>query len=773
MFGWRNALFSAAALVGASLFFSPASATSRPETIAPPRLTLNLNPHWLFFSGDLPDAHSDSVSDKKFIAVCLPHCNAIVPHRDIDMQQFRNVSWYRRHLRLSTEYRNKRFILNFQGAAQVTEVFINGTSAGMHRGAYTPFSFDISELLRFRADNMIAVRVDSRKHKEIPPEGAALDYMLFGGLARDVSLVITDPLHIEWLFASRSTENPACATVRCRINNNYPAGKHCLVKTLILDSAGVMVAHGSDTITIGPDSSGELTITTSRITGLREWDTDHPCRYTISTRIMLDSTVVDEYSVITGFRSILFSSDDGKFYLNGKPLRLSGLNRHETYPFIGRAAANRLQASDADRLKYDLGCNIVRCSHYPQDPEFLDRCDEIGLLVIEEIPGWIHVGDTAWQRNALTNVEEMVVRDRNHPSIISYGVRINESYDFHDFYQKTNQLARSLDPTRPTHGVRLKDRGIPAEFMEDIWTENFTIPRGKPDRLPWLIPESFGVGCQVHAWDDEENLIQKMLRFAEFIDSVNMNPFIAGQIGWCAFDYNSSNRTADGTVCYYGASDMYRIPKHSGIFLRSQNDPTMAGPMVEILHTWRKKLSPNDVWVAGNCKRVELFINGTSLGQKKPDQYQFLRYPLTVWKNVAFSPGEIKAVGYIGDSVAATTIRITPGPVVALKIIPDDTMIVAGGDMTRIVVLAVDRHGQTVPQANNVVALSVAGAADFIGQSLIALEDGKTAFFVKSRSDETGVALCSAEAVGLAVVGATIKISTDPLSALRRKIVGK
>ena len=117
--------------------------------------------------------------------------------------------------------------------------------------------------------------------------------------------------------------------------------------------------------------------------------------------MLQDSTVVDECSEKIGLRSISFSKTDGRFSINGKPLWLRGLNRHETFPFIGRAAANRLQAKDADILKYDLGCNIVRCSHYPQDPEFLSRCDEIGLLVLEEIPGWLYVGDTAWQRIAL------------------------------------------------------------------------------------------------------------------------------------------------------------------------------------------------------------------------------------------------------------------------------------------------------------------------------------------------------------------------------------
>ena len=158
---------------------------------------------------------------------------------------------------------------------------------------------------------------------------------------------------------------------------------------------------------------------------------------------------------------IQFNRTDGRFYLNGQPLKLRGLNRHESYPYIGRAAPNRLQVRDADILKYELGVNIVRTSHYPQDPEFLDRADEIGLLVMEEIPGWQHIGNTAWQDIAVENVREMVMRDRNHPSIVLWGVRINESGDNRDLlhpHQQPGPPARSVPPDRrraQLHGQRV------------------------------------------------------------------------------------------------------------------------------------------------------------------------------------------------------------------------------------------------------------------------------------------------------------------------------
>ena len=369
---------------------------------------------------------------------------------------------------------------------------------------------------------------------------------------------------------------------------------------------------------MGPDSSLEFAYATGPISLPRLWDTEHPYLYTVRTRVQQDSTVVDECSEKIGLRSISFSKTDGRFYINGKPLRLRGLNRHETFPFMGRAAADRLQAKDADILKYDLGCNVVRCSHYPQDPEFLSRCDEIGLLVLEEIPGWIYVGDTAWQQIALKNVEEMVMRDRNHPSVISYGVRINESLDFHDLYEKTNRLARTLDPTRPTHGVRVKGRrNSPAEFLEDVWAQNFLIPKGKPQPLPWLITECVGIGAPDTLLGRRKSSLSRRCSGSRkcWIRSA-ANEYMAGALGWCAFDYNSAYRTADHSVCYYGAADIFRIPKHAGMFLKSQADPAMVGPMVYIAHYWKKPLAHNEVWVASNCEQVELFVNGKSLREK-------------------------------------------------------------------------------------------------------------------------------------------------------------
>src|SRR6202030_3333216 len=182
------------------------------------------------------------------------------------------------------------------------------------------------------------------------------------------------------------------------------------------------------------------------------WDLNHPQLYHVRERLMRAHQVVDEQVRRIGFREATFTAHG--FSLNGKIVKLRGLDRHQTFPYVGQAMPARVQRRDAQILRNSLKCNIVRTSHYPQSPHFLDACDEIGLLVLEEIPGWQHIGDEPWQQLSIDNASRMIRRDWNHPSVILCEVRINESRDDHDFYARTNALARRLDPTRQTGGIR-------------------------------------------------------------------------------------------------------------------------------------------------------------------------------------------------------------------------------------------------------------------------------------------------------------------------------
>ena len=264
-----------------------------------------------------------------------------------------------------------------------------------------------------------------------------------------------------------------------------------------------------------------------------------------------------------------------------------GLNWHQAWPYVGYAMPKRAQQDDADILKYELGVNTVRTSHYPQSRHFLDRCDEIGLLVIEEIPGWQHIGDDQWKQLACEHVREMIQRDWNHPSVFLWGVRINESRDDHDFYTETNRIARELDPTRQTCGVRVHAH---SEFLEDVYTMNdFThfggdlvlrdqrVVTGLDHYVPYIVTEYNGHMYPTKRFDHEERLMEHGLRHMRVLSAAGLDPHIAGTVGWCAFDYNTHYQFGSGDrICYHGVMDMFRIPKFAADAYRSQVDPEKA-----------------------------------------------------------------------------------------------------------------------------------------------------------------------------------------------------
>ena len=283
-----------------------------------------------------------------------------------------------------------------------------------------------------------------------------------------------------------------------------------------------------------------------------------------------------------------------------------GLDRHQSFPYSGYGLGRAAQEKDAEILKHELRVNIVRTSHYPQSPWFLDHCDRIGLLVLEEIPGWQHIGGAKWKAESVENVRRMVTRDWNHPSIITWGVRINESRDDHDFYAATNAMAHSLDTTRPTCGVR----NFPeSEFLEDIYTMNDFIdgdykelggnrpkvplrtPRevtGLDRDVPYLVTEFGGHTYPTKTYDQEQRQAQHVTRYLDVINAAYGNDNIAGSIGWCAFDYNTHMDFGSGDrICHHGVMDMFREPKFASYVYTSQSDPN-AGAVLEPVTFWAR-----------------------------------------------------------------------------------------------------------------------------------------------------------------------------------------
>ncbi|MBN2035835.1 MAG: DUF4982 domain-containing protein [Chitinispirillaceae bacterium] len=734
------------------------------------RVEIELDTGWLYNPSDVSNGQSTSLNESGWTRVCVPHANVITKHAFQSESAFRFISWYRKHFTPPASQNGRRFYLEFEGVSINATVYVNGQQAGSHRGGYTPFTIDITDRVTTGQDNLIAVRVDSRQQSSVPPEGGRLDFMIYGGMVRPVNLIVTDPLHVEWVFAS--TQNPSqsapsnpTVNVKTRIVNNSGSAKTCALVTSVVDRSNTVVATVSSSQSVPANGSYVFNQTTPALSNPTLWDIHNPYLYTVYSQVRDGSTYVDEYTERIGIRSITMNRTSGGFYLNGRVLKLFGLNRHETYPYIGRAAPRRLQRKDADILKYELGCNTVRTSHYPQAPDFLDRCDEIGLLVLEEVPGWMHIGDAAWKNLEREVLVDMIVRDRNHPSIFTWGVRVNESPDDNAFYRTMNDSARALDPTRLTCGVRRSNSDPATSFLEDIWTQNFLGPSSNPPNMPVITTEVIGHGFPVNSFSREDSLVDLIIHHANAQNQSFAQSKWGGMLGWCAFDYASSHdnavvNNAGRYVSNHGMADVFRILKFAGYLYQSQRDPSRYGPMVHICNYWRSG-SPKPVYVTSNCDQVELFVNGSSVGRTTPSQYTSLPHSFFQF-NASWSSGNLRADGYIGGSKVASHTWHTPGAPTKITLTPDTSTIFENGDMTRVVIMVGDANNPFVPYNTASVTISVTGAGDFIGESPIAMENGVSAFYVRSRAGQTGTITSNASASGLPTASCVITVIKKP-----------
>jgi len=778
-FGHFRRMGRVIALVALALFASRTSVVASRFDIHP-RLELNFSTGWLFSPKDELGAEKPGFSDANFERISIPHANIITPHEMFDPDTFRFVSWYRKHFRPDTNFRGKEVYVDFQGVMTVADVYLNGRQLAHHEGGYTPFSVDLTPALELDSENVLAVRVDSRVQKHVPPEGAdkMFGYYLFGGIQRDVTMRIVDPLHIEDSYYTTTRIQPDTREdAQVRIVNRRPGVATITILFRLMDTEGKKVAETQTKARLEPGAAGVFKLELGPLREIRLWDVDHPTRYVAMTEIRQGATVVDLDRTWIGIRAIHWDPESGEFRLNGRALKLRGMNRHQTFAYIGGAAPNRLQRRDARILKFEMGLNLVRSSHYPPDPEFLDECDRIGLLVMDEFPAWQFIGTSReWQDNAVQAVHDMIVRDRNHPSIIVWGVRGNEASpheeDDRTLYSRTYGLARELDRTRPPGGARLSDawhgKFVPEEILAVNDYSNWDKPESWPQQAtsrPWLITE-YGHPEQFPAWVGERDLLRFALNWMGYLDRINRHPEISGGIGWAAFDYNSPEfNTPVAATAHHCVDDIFRLPKgFSSYALASQADPVVYGPMIKIMSTWR--WSDGKVYVASNATEVELTLNGKPLGRAKPTEFPNLIHPLFVFTVPTFEPGELEAHAWMEGKVVATDAVRTPGRAQRLVLKSDDAELVAdGADMTRVVVTAVDEHGTPVPVEDRRVFIEVKNGT-FIGENPIHLEAGRIAFYIKSREGCTIPIRARAYAEALEsseVLALGVRLSVGPL----------
>jgi beta-galactosidase len=742
----RNFLKTTSTLIaGAALV---PSAFAREEPTAEGRLVLPMNRKWLFSRTVGEGAHLKDFDDSAYERVVIPHTNARLPWHGFDEKTYEFVSSYRRHFKLPAEARGKHVFVDFEGVMTASTVWINGVRLGEYKGGYTPFTFELTPQIDFDANNVLAVDVDSSERPDIPPFGYEIDYLTFGGIYREVSLRVVPETFLENVFARPNnvlSEHPGL-DIDCHVQYLEVSPKPLRLEVALRDG-NRLVDKGSQSIP-APAATGEAAVHTVRLANLNSiklWDLAHPNLYKVDVSLWRGGQKIDSISRRIGFREAQFT--DRGFELNGKVIKLRGLDRHQTFPFVGQAMPGRVQRRDAQILRNNLKCNIVRTSHYPQSPHFLDACDEVGLLVLEEIPGWQHIGDQAWQDISVDNVSRMIRRDWNHPSIVLWGVRINESRDNHDFYTRTNAMAHQLDPTRQTGGIRYFQE---SEFLEDVFTMNdFGFPLKPPNHPRYLNTEFVGHTYPTKTIDQVERLTEHMIRHARVHDQLASNPQYSGGIGWCAFDYNTHGNFGSGDrICYHGVTDIFREPKPAAGFYKSQCDPAEEIVLEPAFHWARGDASVgfSKAVVCSNCDHIKLYIRDQMVVEADPDRKQFphLRYaPFTLELGDPWHKwGDLRLEGYIEGKLVITKNYSGRGIDVKFALAPDDAALIAdGADATRVVLRVTDEFGAIRPFANDAIKLELEGPAEIIGDNPFALVGGTGAIWIRAKEEPGTVRL--------------------------------
>lgn len=644
-----------------------------------------LNDDWLFTEQFEDSLAAPEYPENTLQPVRLPHTCKETPFHYFDESLYQMVSGYRRHLLIPKDWQGKQILLTFEGAAHDSTVFCNGKKVGEHHCGYTAFTVDLTDNVLYGQDNLLCVRLDSRENLNVPPFGYVIDYMTYGGIYRDVRLEVKEKVSLSDIFVHTAIDfrsSPVTAQITSEItltasDENVTIRQYYMPKSTAAAQESWRLLCEQ---TVSADTTCDKKIAlTAAITDPLLWDTEEANLYILKTQLYQDNTLLDETETTFGIREAVFKKDG--FYLNGRKLRIRGLNRHQCFPYVGYAMPKSMQRLDADLLKKELGLNAVRTSHYPQSHYFLERCDELGLLVFTEFPGWQHIGDDFWKAQAVANAEDMIRQYRNHPSIILWGIRINESPDDDAFYEKTNAVAHKLDPTRPTGGVRAMKK---SHLLEDVYTYNDFLHDGEMPgcnskkkvtsdmEKPYLISEYNGHMYPTKAFDNEERRSEHAIRHANVLDAVAGQPDIAGSFGWCMFDYNTHKDFGSGDrICYHGVMDMFRNPKLAANIYACEQEQT---PVLEIT-------SSMDIGEHPGCNRGNIYIlsNADSVKMYKNDRFIKEYLPgMSHYKHLKHGP--ILIDDFIGDSFAKNE-RFRPKHA---KEITDAMNLVARGSLNHI-----------------------------------------------------------------------------------------
>ena len=744
---------------GAPAPATPAPATPASLTGVGPREELLLDRGWRFHLGDAASVDRDfeygrgrmfakagdlfAPSSRDFDAggwraVDLPHDWAVeLPFRDdvAELIEFgskplgraypeTSIGWYRRVLDIPKRDAGRRLVVRFDGVYRDAVVALNGHYLGRNLSGYAPFEYDISDLVDHGAPNVLVVRVDATGREGWFYEGA--------GIYRHTWLIKTSPLHVaRWgtFVTSAVGQGSARLTLRTAVANDGDHEAVCTVVHAVLDPSGREVATARSQPVAVPARDRRELVQEVDVRAPALWSVEAPALYRLVTTVEHGATELDRYQTTFGIRTVEFDAARG-FLLNGSHVVLKGTCNHQDHAGVGSALPDRLHAYRIERLK-QMGSNAYRTAHHPPAPELLDACDRLGMLVVDETRMF---GST---EEGQSQLERLILRDRNHPSVICWSIA-NEEWEDQGNSRGARiaatlaHLARRLDPSRPITAAMDFDWGTGIALAVDVQGCNYERPKQPETNLDALhrrVPDKPTMGTEVastyctrgiYVADDARGY-----RTGYDVDHPGYGataegwwtffaarPHLAGGFVWTGFDYRGEPSPYKWPCIssHFGIMDTCGFAKDNYHYYRAWWGDQ---PVLHLFPHWSwagREGKEIAVWVHSNLERVELVLNGKSLGSQAVTRYRHLAW------NVAYAPGTLEARGYRGGDLVLRAVQETTGAPARIVLTADRPSLAADGEDVAVITAAVvDARGRAVATASNEIAFRVSGAGALIG----------------------------------------------------------
>jgi beta-galactosidase len=629
----------------------------------------------------------------------------------------KNIGWYRHGFDLPASDKGRSLWIDFDGVSRNCKVWLNGHYLGRHKSGYTAFRFDITKAAIYGGRNVLTVRVDARGHEGWWYEG--------GGIYRHVWLNKSDANHVApWgvFVASTPKTKGAILKVETTLQNDSNTTSVISLVSEAVDPKGKVVLKLKTKVKV-PAQGRKTLAQKGRLAKASHWSVETPHLYRWITRLLIGTEEIDRTETIFGIRSIRFDANLG-FLLNGKPVKLKGTCNHQDHAGVGVAIPDRLWAFRLERLQA-MGSNAYRCAHNPPAPELLDECDRRGVLVIDENR---RLGDS---KHILEQVESMILRDRNHPSIVMWSICNEEPKQGTDEGRKSGvamkKLIKKLDPTRPVTAAMNGGWGEGLTHVIDVQGFNYNIVQYEPFRAKHPRMPVYGSETASTVSTRGEYTTDKT---KGYVSAYNVNhpewahpadaawrpiaerPSMAGAFIWTGFDYRGEPTPYDWPCInsHFGILDMCGFPKDNFWYYKSWWG---SEPVLHLFPHWNwagREGEEIDVWVHSNYDQVELFINNRWIGLREVNPLSPLQF------KVRYEPGTLVAKGYRKGVLAAETKVETTGTPASIRLTPwKETLMADGEDVIPVTVEILDAQGRCVPTASDEVTFEVTGAASIAG----------------------------------------------------------